>query len=114
MTRNKEYDATITGGNAYPRVTGCESTYRAFRTLEAAHDQMRKWKVSKYDEIIKDRHEKATSLREFEAFYAVTHRKYPGIYPYWDGETKSDRTCTQAEVLSKIASSRIQKPTQWC
>lgn len=64
-------------------MTGCKSIPIGFPTIEEARNQMKEWKVQKYDEVLKDGAGETAPLHGAEAFYAVANGKRPGIYPYW-------------------------------
>lgn len=70
-------------GDAHPRVTGCPAEHKAFVTIEKAREYMKKMKVTKHTEVIKDGAGETSPLWNTKAYYAVAHGKQPGIYEYW-------------------------------
>lgn len=106
--RNKEFYAVLKGrvdeptifsswGDAHPRVTGCASTFKGFRTLEESRAYLNENGASEHQEIIKNGAGETTPIWNSEGFYAVAYGGRPGIYNYWWGD-KGSRP--QVETIS--------------
>jgi viroplasmin and RNaseH domain-containing protein len=73
----------IERGDAHPRVTGCEASYKGFHELESARKYMTDKGFGKCREVIKDTAVDTTPKRKSTAYYAVAHGAMPGIKQFW-------------------------------
>ncbi|KAK6065238.1 hypothetical protein SCUP234_12653 [Seiridium cupressi] len=99
--KNKEYYAVLKGrvdgptifsswGDTHPRVTGCVSIFKGFRTLGEARTYLEDRRASEPQEILKNEAGETTPIWNSMGFYAVANGERPGIYNYWYGDEGSE------------------------
>ncbi|KAF2011977.1 hypothetical protein BU24DRAFT_267167 [Aaosphaeria arxii CBS 175.79] len=72
-------------GDVHPRISGCDSKIKGFKTVEDARKYMDELGL-KCKEDIKDTALDTTPTRNSYAYYAVANGRFPGIKRIWYGE----------------------------